>query len=119
MRRWLLMAALLLAMGAALPASADDAADCNRNHIKLARVVAACRRLADQGDAEAQDHLALLYYSGQGVAQDYVQAHMWFNLAAAQGKADAAKHRDDVAAKMTPGQIAQAKALAAAWKPTQ
>ncbi len=27
--------------------------------------------------------IALLRYNGQGVLQDYVRAHMWFNLAAA------------------------------------
>ena len=44
--------------------------------------------------------------------EDYVQAHKWFNLAAAQGAADATKHRDIVAAKMTPAQIAEAQKLA-------
>ena len=52
------------------------------------------------------------------MALDYIQAHMWFSLAAAQGSiADAAKNRDLVAARMTSAQIEQAKALAAAWKP--
>ena len=37
---------------------------------------------------------------------------------ALQGNADAAKDRDIVAARMTPAQIEQGKALAAAWKPT-
>jgi len=50
--------------------------------------------------------------------QDYVQAYMWLNLAAAQGNAQAARNRDLAAAKMTSDQIAQAQALAAAWKPT-
>ena len=54
---------------------------------------------------------------GQGVPQDYVQAHMWFNLAAAQGDPSAAKQRDLLALKMTPSQIEKAQALAAAWKP--
>jgi localization factor PodJL len=43
---------------------------------------------------------------------------MWLNLAAAQGNADAARARDELAAKMTPAQIEKAQALAAAWKPT-
>ena len=49
--------------------------------------------------------------------QDYVQAHMWFNLAAAKGNADAIKNRDIVTAKMTPAQISEAQKLARGWKP--
>ena len=58
-----------------------------------------------------------MYERGQGAPQDYVQAHMWFNLAAARGNADAARKRDLVAAKMTPAQIAEAQKLVREWKP--
>ena len=54
---------------------------------------------------------------GRGVPQDYVQAHMWWNLAAVKGNTDAIKNRDVVAAKMTPTQIAEAQKLAREWKP--
>jgi uncharacterized protein len=54
---------------------------------------------------------------GNGVLQDYVLAHMWLNLAAAQGDKDAAKQRDELAAKMTPDQIAEAQRLARKWEP--
>lgn len=54
-----------------------------------------------------------MYANGQGVAQDYVRAHMWFNLGAISGdSADAASNRDIVAARMTPAQIAEAQAMA-------
>jgi localization factor PodJL len=43
---------------------------------------------------------------------------MWFNLAAAQWDDDAAKARDELAAKMAPAEIEKAQALAAAWKVT-
>ncbi|MFN2150265.1 MAG: SEL1-like repeat protein, partial [Anaerolineales bacterium] len=33
----------------------------------------------------AQYNLGLMYSKGRGVPQDYVKAHMWLNLAAAQG----------------------------------
>ena len=47
-----------------------------------------------------------MYGNGQGVAQDYVRAHMWFNLAIAQGITEnAAKNRDIMAEKMTPAQV--------------
>jgi TPR repeat protein len=82
------MAALLLAMGA-LPAWADDAEDCGNAALVRtdpARVLAACRRLADQGLAAAQYGLGLMYYLGQGVPQDYAEAIGWFRKAADQGQ---------------------------------
>jgi len=83
------------------------------------------RKAASQGYDKAQFNLGLMYVNGQGVPQDYVRAQMWLNLAAATFPASdaanrdkAARDRDMLAAKMTPDQIAQAQALAAAWKPT-
>ncbi len=58
-----------------------------------------------------------MYMNGTGVTQDYVQAHMWFNLAAVKGDETATKNRDIVAKKMTPAQIAAAQRLAREWKP--
>jgi TPR repeat protein len=58
-----------------------------------------------------------LYGTGQGVPQDYVKAHMWFNLAAAGGHKNAVKARDMTAARMTAAQIAEAQKLAREWKP--
>jgi Sel1 repeat len=43
------------------------------------------RRAADQGSAEAQDRIGLMYYSGKGVPQDYTEAARWFLLAANGG----------------------------------
>ena len=45
------------------------------------------RPLAEQGDADAQHNLGVMYASGQGVPQDYVEAAKWFRLAAEQGLA--------------------------------
>ncbi len=60
-----------------------------------------------------------MYDDGQGVPQDYVQAHMWFNLSAAgppdEYRDDAARNRDRVAKFMTPAQIAEAQRLAREW----
>ena len=41
--------------------------------------------LAEQGDANSQYNLGLLYARGQGVAQDYKQALTWYQKAAEQG----------------------------------
>ena len=74
------------------------------------------RSLAAQGDASAQNNLGLMYANGNGVAQDYVRAHMWYNLGASSLSGEngkkATSNRDNVAAKMTPAQIAQAQAMA-------
>ncbi len=73
-------------------------------------------------NAEAQNNLGFLYYTGQGVPQDDVEAHMWLNLATAQASAEDrdeyVKERDDVAARMTPEQIAEAQRRAREWTPT-
>ncbi len=47
------------------------------------------RPLAEQGDAELQFTIGLIYNSGQGVPQDYAEAARWFRLAAEQGDAHA------------------------------
>ena len=41
--------------------------------------------LAEQGDREAQGFLGMLYYSGDGVTQDYKEAARWYRLSAEQG----------------------------------
>ena len=45
--------------------------------------------LAEQGDAQAQYHVGLLYHKGRGVSQDDAQARKWYAKAAAQGQAKA------------------------------
>ena len=45
------------------------------------------RRLAEQGDADAQALLAVVYYNGRGVRRDYAEALRWARLAAEQGNA--------------------------------
>jgi uncharacterized protein len=76
------------------------------------------RKAANQGDAIGQQFLGEMSLNGHGVPQDYVLAHMWFNLAAAAGIIKGAvEDRDMVAAKMTPAQIAEAQKLAREWMP--
>ncbi len=79
-------------------------------------------RAAEQGDASAQNNLAVMYHNGQGVPQDYVQAHKWYNLAASRLPSGefhdgAVKDRDLAASKMTAAQIAEAQRLARDWRP--
>src|SRR5690348_2239760 len=67
MPRWLVPIALLLAVAGASPSRAGDAEDCGNAatlaETNAAGVVAACRRLAERGDAIAQNNLGALYES--------------------------------------------------------
>ncbi len=60
-----------------------------------------------------------MYGTGEGVPQDYVQAYLWFNLAASRSTGEdresAVSARDRVRAKMTAEQVADAQRLAREW----
>jgi TPR repeat protein len=65
-----------------------------------------------------------MYEHGHGVPQDPVQAHMWYNLSAsrfpaseAKSRGIASRNRDQIAAKMTAAQVAEARRLAHEWRP--
>ncbi len=47
------------------------------------------RKAANQGLADAQKFLGILYVNGQGVPQDYAEAAKWYRKAADQGNASA------------------------------
>ena len=47
------------------------------------------KRLAEQGDADAQYNLGLMYFRGDGASQNYAEAVRWYRLAAEQGGAGA------------------------------
>ena len=64
---------------------------------------------AEQGNALAQGELGVLYGKGQGVTQDYATAHMWLNIATANGADGAAENRDIVANLMAPADISEAQ----------
>ena len=47
------------------------------------------RPLAEQGDADAQSNLGVMYDNGYGVPHDYAEAVRWWRLAAEQGHVSA------------------------------
>ena len=65
-----------------------------------------------RGVARAQGNLGVMHFLGQGVVQDYVHAHMWFNLDAASGNLVAMEKRNILATLMTTQQIAEAQKMA-------
>ncbi len=70
--------------------------------------------LADQGDANAQYNLGVMYANGEGVPH-YVEAYKWLNLAAAQGHRGAKRIKKRVEKKMTKPQIAEGQRLSREW----
>jgi len=51
----------------------------------LAEAVKLYRKAAEQGNAEAQSNLGVMYDEGEGVLQDDAEAVKWFRLSAEQG----------------------------------
>ena len=68
-----------------------------------------------QGDSDNLYKLGLIYSTGQGGAVDYVQAHMWFNLAASRGSDAAKECRRELADMMSRDDVAQAQKRAREW----
>jgi hypothetical protein len=68
--------------------------------------------LAREGSAKAQYKLASMYEKGEGTLKDFVYAHMWANLSATNGYAEAKDLRDTLENKMTASQMEKAQDLA-------
>lgn len=77
------------------------------------------RSAAEDRDEEAQYNLAMMYAMGQGVEVNLTLAHMWINLAIAQGERDksAIDLRNELEQVISPEQVAEAQKLASEWKP--
>ena len=73
--RWILTCVAAGFLLAVSPASAQD--------------YEATRHAAEQGDADAQYNLGVMYATGEGVPQDEAEAVRWYRLAAEQGIATA------------------------------
>ncbi|PHS22682.1 MAG: hypothetical protein COA85_11065 [Robiginitomaculum sp.] len=64
---------------------------------------------------DAQNNLGALYSFGQGVPQDYIEAHFHFNLAASSGNQTAISNRNNTAEKMTPADTSIAQKRSRKW----
>ena len=78
----------------ALFATSASAQNLNRGYIAYnsgdyASALKEWRPLAQRGSTLAQYNLGRMYFNGQGVDQDYTEAHKWFSLAAVQDYAPA------------------------------
>lgn len=75
--------------------------------------------MAQNGDPYSQYMMGRLHALGKGVAQDFIQAHMWYNLAASRGHTHASQARDAIARRMSSSQIATAQRRARQWQPKE
>ncbi|MDH3634738.1 MAG: hypothetical protein OES20_08540 [Gammaproteobacteria bacterium] len=72
-------------------------------------------KLAGGGCAVSQYYLGLMHIKGTGVLQDYCRAHLWLNVASAQGHHKARIQLEKLTRIMSPNQVAEAQKLARAW----
>lgn len=63
------------------------------------------RRAAVQGYADAQYQLGTFYEDGLGVAEDFVLAHMWYQIASEKGNQDALRARQNASGKKNIQQV--------------
>jgi TPR repeat protein len=79
-------------------------------------LIAKCLAAAARGSSNAYFDLGVAYSTGShGVGCDLIEAHKWFNLAAAQGHVEAASCRADISDEMSAREIAEAQRRARQW----
>jgi localization factor PodJL len=69
-------------------------------------------KAAEYGIADSQFNLGILYARGLGVDANLAESYKWFALAASLGDKDAAKKRDDVAARLDAQTLSTAQLAA-------
>jgi TPR repeat protein len=69
----------------------------------------------ESGSVEALFDLGLRYANGLGVAQNFIEAHKWFNIAAARGLAEARAMRAEISEDMSRAEIEEAQRQAREW----
>lgn len=94
-------------MGSSLAYAAATVEDYIDSYVAAARL----------GNVEAFMELGMIYASGSGgTVVDLVEAHKWFNLAAAGGSEQAHFARADIAGEMSAREIAVAQKAARAFQ---
>jgi len=69
------------------------------------------RKLALQGDSDAQLRVGDMYASGRGVAQNNNSAYVWYGLAVRSGNSAAKVKQEQMAVKLQPAEVRQADRL--------
>ncbi|MEL6322828.1 MAG: hypothetical protein AAGJ29_01725 [Pseudomonadota bacterium] len=74
-----------------------------------------CVGLTAEARPEDLYQMGLVYATGQGVAEDLVAAHKWFNLAALKGSEEAKIQRREIADMLSTDEIGEALKAAREW----
>ena len=72
--------------------------------------LATLRAAAEQGQADAQYELGILYEFGYNFTDHLVSAYAWYSRAADQGNAAAAQRRDLLKGQLSPSDLERAQA---------
>lgn len=94
-----------------MPPGVDDTAEAAR------AAVAHFHQAASLGHVRAQLYMGHFYAKGKVVERDPVEAYKWYQLAAWNRNSLATTARDQLAANLTPKQMAEAKKRAREWEP--
>ena len=70
-------------------------------------------KAAEQGYAEAQAGLGLMYVNGKGVSESNIKAYVWWSMAKASGNGIAKRNLEKLKKAMTKEQIAKAQEIGA------
>ncbi len=70
---------------------------------------------AQGGQPDALFELGLIYCTGRDVSVDLIEAHKWFNLAAARGSDEAKAYRVELTREMSKSELALAQKRAREW----
>ena len=74
-----------------------------------------CATLNSESRHEDLYQMGLVYSTGQGVAEDLIAAHKWFNLAALKGNEDAKLQRKELADMLSSEELGNALKAAREW----
>lgn len=109
-KAYLVSALMVFGLGCALPARADDIPDKSSmtqsilsGDFKTAFQLA--EKSAESGDREAQFNLAIFYYHGIGVPQNFEFALRWANMSGLQGFKKALAARPPIIEKVQPDTV--------------
>ena len=83
-----------------------DGLDGKPDYVGAARLF---RKAAEHGLRDSQYNLAVLHTRGLGVENNLVEAYKWYSLAGKQGDADAELKRDEIAQRLQPRQLGEAR----------
>lgn len=110
-----MVAAVCLVMTLAVRADYEEGVDAY-SHEDYPTALSEFTQVAEQGDANAQYNVALMYLKGEGTGADLQQALYWFRAAAVAGQVDA---QSFLGALYADGQgVPQDDRLAAYWLST-